>query len=278
MLIDWFTVGAQVLNFLILVWLLKHFLYKPILNAIDAREKRIAAELADAAAGKAAADKARDEFLSQSKVLEEQHNTLFARARDDARCERERLMTEARREADGLRAKQESAMRNDRTRLGGEMTRLATKEVFAIARKALADLAAASLEERMGEVFTRRLHDMDSKAKDSLGIALRTSREPALVRSTFDMPAKERATIQNALNETFSAEVRLRFETSPDTLCGIELTANGQKLAWSIAEYLAALEERVGMLLDAEISPAPRAVSPPAPVAQAATAAHATTT
>ena len=39
MLIDWFTVGAQALNFLILVWLLRRFLYKPILNAIDAREK-----------------------------------------------------------------------------------------------------------------------------------------------------------------------------------------------------------------------------------------------
>ena len=38
MLIDWFTVGAQALNFVILVWLLKHFLYKPILNAIDVRE------------------------------------------------------------------------------------------------------------------------------------------------------------------------------------------------------------------------------------------------
>jgi F-type H+-transporting ATPase subunit b len=44
MLIDWFTVAAQIVNFLILVWLLKHFLYKPILDAIDAREKRIAAE------------------------------------------------------------------------------------------------------------------------------------------------------------------------------------------------------------------------------------------
>jgi F-type H+-transporting ATPase subunit b len=52
MLIDWFTVGAQVLNFLILVWLLKRFLYKPILDAIDAREQRIAAELADADAKK----------------------------------------------------------------------------------------------------------------------------------------------------------------------------------------------------------------------------------
>ena len=45
MLIDWFTVSAQVVNFLILVWLLKRFLYRPILNAIDAREKRIAKEL-----------------------------------------------------------------------------------------------------------------------------------------------------------------------------------------------------------------------------------------
>jgi hypothetical protein len=49
MLIDWFTVGAQALNFLILVWLMKRFLYKPILNAVAEREKRIAAELADAA-------------------------------------------------------------------------------------------------------------------------------------------------------------------------------------------------------------------------------------
>ena len=48
MLIDWFTVGAQVLNFVVLVWLLKRFLYKPVLNAIDAREKRVAAEAADA--------------------------------------------------------------------------------------------------------------------------------------------------------------------------------------------------------------------------------------
>ena len=45
MLINWFTVGAQVLNFIVLVWLLKRFLYGPVLNAIEAREKRVAAEL-----------------------------------------------------------------------------------------------------------------------------------------------------------------------------------------------------------------------------------------
>ena len=35
MLIDWFTVAAQVVNFLVLMWLLKRFLYKPIVYAID---------------------------------------------------------------------------------------------------------------------------------------------------------------------------------------------------------------------------------------------------
>ena len=43
MLIDWFTVGAQLLNFLILVCLMKRFLYQPVLDAIAAREQKIAA-------------------------------------------------------------------------------------------------------------------------------------------------------------------------------------------------------------------------------------------
>ena len=55
MLIDWFTVAAQALNFLVLVWLLKRFLYKPILDAIDVREKGIAATLAGADAKASAA-------------------------------------------------------------------------------------------------------------------------------------------------------------------------------------------------------------------------------
>jgi F-type H+-transporting ATPase subunit b len=248
MLIDWFTVGAQVLNFIILVWLLKRFLYQPVLDAIDSREQRIAAELADAAAKQTAADNEREEFRNKSKALDEQRSALLGKAADEAKAERERLLSEARKEADGLRMKQKNAMRNDQMTLARETSRLATEEVFAIARKALADLAAASLEERMGEVFTRRLGEMDGKAKQLLAAALATAAEPAVVRSAFDMPAKGRATIQNALNETFSGEIRIRFETAPGAICGIELTANGQKLAWSIAEYLAALEQKVGSL------------------------------
>ncbi|MGC2357088.1 MAG: hypothetical protein WA491_13575 [Candidatus Acidiferrum sp.] len=249
MLIDWFTVGAQVLNFLILVWLLKHFLYKPILKAIDAREKRIASELADADAKKSEAQKERDDFLNKNKVFDQQRSALLAKAADEAKVERERLLDEAHKDADTLRAVQAAALRNDQKRLGSAITDLAKQEVFGIARKTLADLATVSLEERMGEVFTRRLREMDGKAKALLGAALKSSSEPAVVRSTFDLGAAQRAAVQNALNETFSAEIHIRFKTSPDLISGIELTTNGQKVAWSIADYLASLGKGVDELL-----------------------------
>ena len=138
------------------------------------------------------------------------------------------------------------------------ISQLTQKEVFSITRKALTDLATASLEERMGEVFTRRLRGLDDKAKAVLGAALRKNSEPALVRSAFDLPAEQRAAIQNALNETFSAEIHLRFETSPGLVSGIELSSNGQKVGWCIADYLAALEKGVGELLKEKDKPEPK--------------------
>jgi F-type H+-transporting ATPase subunit b len=249
MLIDWFTIGAQALNFLILVWLLKRFLYKPILNAIDAREKRIAKELADADAKKAEAQKEHDEFQHKNDEFDQQRAALLSKATDEAKAERQRLLDEARKAADALSAKRQETLRNDAHNLNQAISRRTQQEVFAIARKALTDLATTSLEQRVSEVFTRRLREMDGKAKEGLAETLKTASEPALVRSAFDLPAEQRAAIQNALNETFSAEIHIRFETAPDLISGIELITNGQKVAWSIADYIASLEKGVGELL-----------------------------
>jgi F-type H+-transporting ATPase subunit b len=159
------------------------------------------------------------------------------------------LLDEARKAADALSAKRQESLANDARNLNQAITRRTQDEVFAIARKALTDLATSSLEERMGEVFMRRLRELNGEAKQVLAEALKTASEPALVRSAFELPPEQRAAIQNALNVTFSAEVRVRFETAPDLVSGINLTANGQKVAWSIADYLASLEKGVGELL-----------------------------
>src|SRR5450631_956457 len=255
MLIDWFTVGAQALNFIILVWLLRRFLYKPILNAVDAREKLIARELADAEGKKAEAQKERDAFEHKNEEFDQQRAGLLGKATDEAKAERQRLLDDARKAADALSAKRQEALRNDAHNLNQAISRRTQQEVFSIVRKALTDLATTSLEERLGEVFTRRLRELDGKAKEGVAEALRTASGPALVRSAFDLPAEQRAAIQNALNETFSAEIHLRYETAPDLVSGIELTTNGQKVAWSIADYLASLERDVGELLKEKTKP-----------------------
>jgi len=263
MLIDWFTVGAQVLNFIILVWLLKRFLYKPILNAVDAREKRVAAELADADAKKTEAKKERDEFQHKNDEFERQRAALLSKATNDAKVERQRLLEEARKAADTLSAKRQETLRSEATNLNQSISRQTRQEVFAIARKTLTDLASASLEERLVDVFIRRLHEMQDRAKDGLAAAIRTAPEPALVRTAFDLSTEQRTDIQNALNDVFSTEVHLRFETAPNMISGIELTSNGQKVAWSIADYLASMEKGVSDLLkeadkpDAKPKPAP---------------------
>ena len=262
MLIDWFTVGAQLINFLVLVWLLKRFLYMPVLNAIDAREKRIAAELSDADATKASARKERDDFQAKSNAFDQERGALLAKAVGDAKAEHARLLVETRKDIDQLRSNGEASLRSERSRLGGEITRLATREVFEIARKTLADLATVSLEERIGEVFTRRLRNMDARTKESLSSALVAASEHAVVRSTFDLGNVQRAAIQNALNEDFSSDVHVRFETAPTGICGIELTVGGQKIAWSISEYLSSLEDKVSTLVNAQPPEAETAAQP----------------
>jgi len=261
MLIDWFTVGAQVLNFLILVWLMKRFLYKPILHAIDEREKRIAAELVNADKKKADAQNESDEFKHKNEEFDQQRAALLRKATDEAKAERQRLLDEARKAAAALSSKRQETLRNEEHNLRQALSHRTQQEVFAIARKALRDLATASLEERLGEVFTRRLREMDAQAKAGLAKALKTASNPALVRSAFDLPAEQRAAIQNALNETFSAEIHVRFETEPELISGIELITNGQKVAWSIADYLASLEKGVDELLKKKDEPEPETKS-----------------
>jgi F-type H+-transporting ATPase subunit b len=249
MLIDWFTVIAQIVNFLILVWLLKRFLYKPILDALDAREKKIAKELADADLKKSEAEKEHDEFQHKNEEFEQQRAALMDKVTQEVKTERQRLLDEARKAADTLSTKLHDAQINDAHNLSQALSQRIRQEVFAIARKALTDLSTSSLEERMAEVFIRRLHELDEQAKKNLGEAFKSALAPSLLRSAFDLPEKQRTAIQNALNETFSADISIRFETAPELISGIELTANGQKVAWSISDYLAGLGKSIDELL-----------------------------
>lgn len=247
--IDWFTVIAQVLNFLVLVWLMKRFLYKPILGAIEAREAGIRQELSDADEKRDQATKEREEFRRKNEEFDRDRADLLSRATEDADSHRSALIEAARGEADQLERKRREGMEADHADLARELGRKARIEVFAVARKALADLADESLEEKFASVFARRLRDLDAPARRAFAQALDSSRDPILVRSAFDLGEVGRALVRKVLDEAFDSDATLLYETTPDLVAGIEITCAGQKLTWSVAGYLEDLDKDVQALL-----------------------------
>lgn len=246
MLIDWFTVGAQTLNFLILVWLMKRYLYQPVLDAIDAREKRTASELSDAAQKQVRADKERDEFKTKNVAFDQQREALARKASAEVDVERQRLLTDARTQADAMRAKRHEALEVELQTMQQEIARRSQEEVFAIARRVLSDLAGVTLEERVTEIFCQRLHAMNAQAKGELARALQGLPGVVRVRSAFDLTASQRAAIGQALNAAMEANLSIQFETTPEVISGIELSANGWKIAWNIADFLTSLQQHIG--------------------------------
>jgi F-type H+-transporting ATPase subunit b len=198
-LIDWYTVAAQALNFLVLVWLLKRYLYQPVLDAISAREQRIAMQLADAASKEAAATKEREEFQRKNAEFESQRNALLVTATAEAKTERERQLELVRKDADVLRSSLLESLSNDRQALSDQIIRKTRDEVFAIARKTLAELATASLEESMSRVFMDRLRALSAEDRKLLGAAIQAASGTAVVRSAFELPAQQRTAIEQAI-------------------------------------------------------------------------------
>lgn len=243
MSIDWFTIIAQVVNFLVLLWLMKRFLYKPILNVIDEREKRIALELANANTVQTEATIQKEEYSKKNAELNSQSAAFLKNAQEEARSTRQRLLDEAREEAEEFSLKQREALAKDKEATGQAISRRTQDQVISIARKVLTDLAGTSLEENMLVVFNKRLGALSETEKETLRSALATGPGTITVLSAFDISHEMRTTIEAQIKDLYGTSAQPVFKKSAGLISGIELNVNGQKVAWSIDDYISSIEE-----------------------------------
>ncbi len=252
MQISWFTVIAQVLNFLILVWLLKRFLYKPILKAIDEREGKIAAQIKDAETLDNKAKKEQAEFQKKNESFDKEKKGLMEKAIAETNEERQNLLETARNEATELGSKLDKSLKERQENLNCHIAQKTQLEVFAIARKALADIASFSLEEQVSIIFIKRLNDLKKEEKKQFVDAFKSSTNPILLQSAFDLPEKQQADLKSAVIEILGTKTQFQFKTVPEIISGIELTSNGYKLAWSLSEYLNSLQKSISETMKEE--------------------------
>jgi len=114
MQIDWWTLGLQTINAVVLISLLAHFLFRPVVDAIAARQKAAAQLLADAKAAKAAAASERDKAAAETARLGQHRSEALKAVESEAAAEKSALLATAQAEADKLRVAARAKIEGER--------------------------------------------------------------------------------------------------------------------------------------------------------------------
>jgi F-type H+-transporting ATPase subunit b len=240
LLIDWFTVLAQIVNFLILVFLLHRFLYNPIINAMARREERIANDLETAERKRREARVEIESYRQKKAELDEKRQEFLQQAEEAAEKKRRQLLQKAREETDEIRTRWQRAVEQEKESFLSDLRRRVGEETYRVIRSALADMADVALEERIVTVFLERLVDLPDSEREALANKTANSWK---INSAFDLPDERQEEIHQVVEKVMGYNVRLTFKTQPDLIAGIELVAAGHKVAWSLDSYLDSLEE-----------------------------------
>lgn len=240
--IDWFTVIAQIINFLILVWLLMRFLYKPILAAIDEREKKIAAQLEDAANKKSEARQEKELFIRKNEEFDREHATQLEEAQKRVEAKKKRLYEEARQETNALRLKLEESVKQQEQELQETIKRRTKEEVFAIAGKTLSDLANAELEEQVVNVFIKKMRNLNEEDQKKFKKALRVSDGLIRIKSVFELSENLKQNLEMTMKELGEKDTKFQYTLEPELVSGIVLETADFQLSWGIGSYLESLK------------------------------------
>jgi F-type H+-transporting ATPase subunit b len=238
MLIDWFTVSAQVGNFLILVWLLRRYLYRPVLAAIDAREHDIAAKLKFVQDEREKLERDKKETAAQRETLEQNRHAMIIAAEQEAKSETTRLLAAAEAEMVAQRKANRHELEVEALNYHDELIRLTRSEIVACVRKALGDLASASLEQTSAEVLLQRLDAMPSTP-------LQDGHAGVRLRCAFPLSQTVQEKIGEELRRKFGFDHPPVIEIDPDLLLGFDLTVGDSRIEWNVDSYLASFEKHL---------------------------------
>jgi F-type H+-transporting ATPase subunit b len=243
--IDWLTLAAQIINFLVLLLLLHHFLYRPIMSVMADREREIAERLEEADAARDKADTAASEAEAKRREIEERRDEMLEDARREAGERRDELLEEARAEVSKKRKRWLESLEGERDRLADDLERRVAKLVGDTLEQALGDLADEGLESSVRRTFLQKIGELDEDRRAELRTAGSSNGREAVLRSAYELEEEERQQLEEAVSDVLGDELDLRFEVAEELVAGFEIAIGDQRVGWSVRDYLRSLDEVV---------------------------------
>lgn len=238
MAIDWKTFLLEIANFLVLVWLLRRFLYRPVLGAIDRRRAAIEQSLHDAKAAQDQAAQLEQRYQTQVDQWEQEHRQAREHLHLELEAERDRQLHALEHDLEQVRERgrvlegqrQETHIR--------EADREATVLAQHFVTQLLQRLASPELEARLVVLTLEDLRGLPDDQLDALRRALEESRGVAGIDSAFELPAPQQQALTDALQALSERKVACAFTTVPDLLAGLRITAGPWILSANLREEL----------------------------------------
>ena len=253
-MIDWFTVAAQLINFLILIALLKYFLYGRILAAMDQRQATIESAFHDATQSRDSAERELADARQKKHDIDEQREQMLNEARQEVEEFRKRLTAEVRTEIEELKRRWATSVEEETDSFLSDLKRRLSESICQVARQALSDLAGTTLESQIVEQFLQRIRHLDDVHRKQVVESLLKAKGAMVVQTSLELQSDQMTKVATTLKNTLLSDMDVQFETSDDLLCGIALQTNSHTLAWDLRDFLNDLEQELRVTLEEEVS------------------------
>jgi len=250
--INWITVAAQLVNFLILVWLLNRLLYGPITRAMKSREERIRRRLEDADNAKLEAEAAAQELGKERDELSSKKEAFLSAARDDAEKTRKSLENNARQDIEKDRQVWTAHLQSEKQEFLTDLQQRAAEEFFALAEAGFADLADEALEASIIRKFLNNLASLSDEEAAKLIDAAAREEFSGRIESRFPIAPEGRRLIEDCINKVVGHDMAIQYNETDSLVTGVRLRIGGQTAEWSIEKYLDTLRERLEGALPAD--------------------------
>jgi F-type H+-transporting ATPase subunit b len=234
MQIDWWTLGLQTINFLVLIWLLSRFLYRPIRKVIEEREAADRAASDAAQDREEAAEKLKHDYEAKLRDFEKERAARAAAQHKDLEAAREKRLAEAREEAAQIVEEAKSSITRERTEalhaLKGDLVALAAD----LARKALRGMGQNDGMDGVKDL----LAGLSKEDLSDLATELKGDDATIDVITATALSEERRKAWRDMLADRFGQDVKVDFSEDPEVLLGTDLHFPHAVLRFSAADRL----------------------------------------
>lgn len=237
MTFNWWTFLFEVLNFIVLAYVLHRLLYRPLREAIDRRREATARAEAEAQKARQEAEVLQKELEKQLAALEQKRQEAIHHAREQGENERKKLLADAevvlQQRREEARQILEQEHREALVAVRGEVV----GQAFELARRLLSEATDQSLHRQLALRLVRALEEVPEAERELLRAHLRAD-DGALLETAQELDGSTLEQIGKAVTVLVGKPVSLAVTTRPALLGGIRLRVGGQVWDGSVSGQL----------------------------------------